>query len=243
MLKKSLVCITFGQPHIILPCVSEVARERPEVTSTIHTLHLHNDIIPRILPLLNECCSDLCPEEEKGEIKLKTLSTAKMVCPFKCMCNSTCRYAFFCSLQPFQDPLTLEVLDITWKLQEPDEVHVSTAQFLFLSCVYNHSTCCQVQKTDSSSKLKRLLSRILPHVSAKRPDILMYTAHRVLCESHPVGLVMREMSHEELELYSNCRLQLKDVENLQNDFHLRVRLFLYTCKLVLDIVLFQTGML
>ena len=83
VLKKSLVCITFAQPHITLPCVSEVARERPEVASTIHTLHLHDDVIPRIFPLLNECCSDLSPKEEKGEIKLKTLPTAKMVCPSK----------------------------------------------------------------------------------------------------------------------------------------------------------------
>jgi len=80
VLKKGLVCITFGQPHVTLPCLSEFAREQPEVASTIHTLHLHDDVIPRILPLLSECCSDLRHKEERGEIKMKTLSTAKMVC-------------------------------------------------------------------------------------------------------------------------------------------------------------------
>ena len=83
VLKKGLVCITFGQPHITLPCVSEVAREQPELVSTIHTLYLHDDVIPRIFPLLNECCSDFGPKAEKGEIKLKTSSTAKMVCLIK----------------------------------------------------------------------------------------------------------------------------------------------------------------
>ena len=83
VLKKGLVCITFGQPHITLPCMSEVAREQPELVSTIHTLYLHDDVIPRIFPLLNECCSDFGPKAEKGEIKLKTSSTAKMVCLIK----------------------------------------------------------------------------------------------------------------------------------------------------------------
>ena len=95
---------------------------------------------------------------------------------------------------------------------------------------YNHSTCCQAQKAECFSKLKSLLTSILPHVPAKRPEILiseMYTAHRVLCEPHPVGLVMREMSHEEVELYSNCPLQMEDVETLPNGFYQRVGLHMH----------------
>lgn len=89
-----------------------------------------------------------------------------------------------------------------------------------------HSTCCQAQKAECFSKLKDLLTSILPHVPAKRPEILiseMYTAHRVLCERH-VGLVMRDMSPEEVELYSNCPLQMEEVETLPSGFYQRVGL-------------------
>ena len=75
------------------------------------------------------------------------------------------------------------------------------------------------------SKLQCLLTNILPHVPARKPEILissMYTAHRVLCEPHPVGLMMREMSHEEVKLYSHCPLQMKDVETLQSDCYQKV---------------------
>ena len=79
VLKRSLVCITFGQPHIALPAVAKVAREQPEMVSVIHTIHLQDDVFPRLLSVLNECCSELGPKEEKGGIKLKAPSMAKLV--------------------------------------------------------------------------------------------------------------------------------------------------------------------
>ena len=79
LLQKSLVCVTFGQPHISLPGVLQAAREQPELASAIHTLHLYDDPFPRVLPLLNECCSELGPKEETAAITLKAPSMAKMV--------------------------------------------------------------------------------------------------------------------------------------------------------------------
>ena len=79
VLKRSLVCITFGQPHIALPAVAKVAREQPEMVSVIHTIHLQDDVFPRLLSVLNECCSELGPKEEKGGIKLKAPYVAKLV--------------------------------------------------------------------------------------------------------------------------------------------------------------------
>ena len=79
VLKRSLVCVTFGQPHIALPAVAKVAREQPEMVSVIHTIHLQDDVFPRLLSVLNECCSELGPKEEKGGIKLKAPSMAKLV--------------------------------------------------------------------------------------------------------------------------------------------------------------------
>ena len=74
------MCITFGQPHIALPAVAKVAREQPEMVSVIHTIHLQDDVFSRLLSVLNECCSELGPKEEKGGIKLKPPSMAKLVC-------------------------------------------------------------------------------------------------------------------------------------------------------------------
>ena len=80
VLKRSLVCVTFGQPHIALPAVAKVAREQPEMVSVIHTIHLQNDVFPQLLSVLNECCSELGPKEKKGGIKLKPPSMPKLVC-------------------------------------------------------------------------------------------------------------------------------------------------------------------
>ena len=80
VLKRSLVCITFGQPHIALPAVAKVAREQPEMVSVIHTIHLQDDVFPRLLSVLNECCSELDPKEEKSDIQLNPPPMAKLVC-------------------------------------------------------------------------------------------------------------------------------------------------------------------
>lgn len=79
VLKRRLICITFGQPHLTLPAVANVAKEQPAMKSVIHTIHLQDDIFPRLLSILNECCSELGSNEEKGGITLKSPSLAKLV--------------------------------------------------------------------------------------------------------------------------------------------------------------------
>ena len=70
-LKENLACITFAQPHIPVPWLSEVARERPDLVSTIHTVYWEGDVIPRLARFLNEYCSSLGSEESKGSLQLK----------------------------------------------------------------------------------------------------------------------------------------------------------------------------
>ena len=76
LLKKNLVCITFGQPLFSLPAVHNVAREQ-EIKLTIHTIHIQEDVFPRAISVLNECCSDLQRKDEK--IKMKLPPMAKLV--------------------------------------------------------------------------------------------------------------------------------------------------------------------
>lgn len=51
----------------------------------------------------------------------------------------------------------------------------------------------------------------------------MYTAHCVVCDPPPVGLIMREMLPEERKLFI-CPLQEHDVNNLPNDLYGQVGL-------------------
>ena len=73
--------------------------------------------------------------------------------------------------------------------------------------------------------LKTLLRKILPHFPAKKTNVLlseMSTAYHVVREPPPVGLTMREMTQEEMQLYSHCPLQMEDVDLLQSDFYVKV---------------------
>ena len=50
----------------------------------------------------------------------------------------------------------------------------------------------------------------------------MYTAHHIVCEPPPVGLVMRETTAEEDKMSSSCPLSKEDIENLQVDLYKQV---------------------
>ena len=82
VLKMSLVCITFGQPHITMPTIARVTSDQPDMVSVIHTIRLQDDVVPRLLSVLNECCSELGPKEERTGIILSTSHMAKQVCHF-----------------------------------------------------------------------------------------------------------------------------------------------------------------
>ena len=52
----------------------------------------------------------------------------------------------------------------------------------------------------------------------------MYTAHHIVCEPPPVGLVMRETTAEEDKMLSSSPLLKEDVENLQVGLYRQVRI-------------------
>ena len=74
-------------------------------------------------------------------------------------------------------------------------------------------------------ELKCLLNDVIPYLTAKKPKVLeseMYTAHHIVCEPPPVGLVMRESTAEEDKMLSNCPLLQGDVEKLQVELYKQV---------------------
>ncbi len=54
LLKSHLVCITFGQPHVTVPLLADVARQRAELASTIHCVYSQDDMVPRVMKFLDE---------------------------------------------------------------------------------------------------------------------------------------------------------------------------------------------
>ena len=57
LLKKNMTCITFGQPHVEVEIIKEVARRRPEMVTTINAIFISEDHIPSLMGLLDECWS------------------------------------------------------------------------------------------------------------------------------------------------------------------------------------------
>ena len=52
-----MTCITFGQPHVMIEVIERVAKRKPEMISTFHSVYLEDDHIPSVLSLLDECWS------------------------------------------------------------------------------------------------------------------------------------------------------------------------------------------
>ena len=52
-LQERLSCITFSQPFINLPELSEVAESQPEIVSTLHAVYRKDDAYPKMLMYLN----------------------------------------------------------------------------------------------------------------------------------------------------------------------------------------------
>ena len=76
LLKDHLVCITFAQPHVTVPLLADVARQRAELASTIHCIYTEDDVVPRLLKFLDESWSTLNPLEEA--IESKTIPPVKL---------------------------------------------------------------------------------------------------------------------------------------------------------------------
>ena len=52
-LQERLSCITFSQPHINVPELSEVAKSHPEIISTLYAIYREDDAYPTLLMYLN----------------------------------------------------------------------------------------------------------------------------------------------------------------------------------------------
>ena len=81
LLKENLACITFGQPHVTLQIVQKVATQRPDLTSTIHTVYSQDDCVPQLVRLLDESWSSeaLLQGAESSGIQLKVPENRKVV--------------------------------------------------------------------------------------------------------------------------------------------------------------------
>ena len=57
LLKQNLVCITFGQPHVVVPMLESAAAQNPELASCIHSFYCEDDPVPRLLRVLDRSWS------------------------------------------------------------------------------------------------------------------------------------------------------------------------------------------
>ena len=54
LLKEKLTCITFGQPHVSVEVTARLAMMRPEMAATLHAIYTQDDVVPRLMGLLDE---------------------------------------------------------------------------------------------------------------------------------------------------------------------------------------------
>ncbi len=91
LLQENLVCITFAQPHLPVPQLADLARDRPEIANTIHAIYFEENIVPRLLRVLDLPCSTLIEEkitEEPGlQMKVKKLPKAVSMLFYHVLCN------------------------------------------------------------------------------------------------------------------------------------------------------------
>ena len=55
----------------------------------------------------------------------------------------------------------------------------------------------------------------------------MYTAHHIVCEPPPVGLVMRETTAEEDKMLSSCPLLKEDIDKFQGEVYEKVYIYMH----------------
>ena len=81
LLKENLACITFGQPHVTLQIVQNVAMRRPDLATTIHTVYSQDDCVPQLMRFLDESWSSeaLLQGAESSGIQLKVPEHLKAV--------------------------------------------------------------------------------------------------------------------------------------------------------------------
>ncbi len=83
LLQENLACITFAQPHLPVPQLAELAKDRPMISSTIYAVYYEEDLVPRMMRFLDQPCSTLITEKELG-LQLKVKEPPKPVSDVVC---------------------------------------------------------------------------------------------------------------------------------------------------------------
>ena len=81
LLQENLVCITFAHPHLPVPQLADMARDCPEIANTIHAIYFEEDIVPRLVRVLDLPCSTLIEERVSTEpgLQMKVKELPKSV--------------------------------------------------------------------------------------------------------------------------------------------------------------------
>ena len=78
-LQENFVCITFAQPHLPVPQLADIARDCPEIASTIHAIYYEEDLVPRLMKVLDLPCSTLGKDNTEAGLKIKVKELPKSV--------------------------------------------------------------------------------------------------------------------------------------------------------------------
>ena len=79
------MCITFAQPHLSVPQLAEVARDCPEIASSIHAIYYEEDPVPRLMKVLDLPCSTLGKDNTEAGLQIKVKELPKSVSIQSCL--------------------------------------------------------------------------------------------------------------------------------------------------------------
>ena len=116
LLQENLTCITFAQPHLPVPQLAELARDRPEIKGTVHAIYYEEDIVPRLVRLLDLPCSTLGVKKELG-LQMKVKEPPKPV-------STNFTLEFVCILkilQAFKDSTTQSLISTVGMLMKDEK--------------------------------------------------------------------------------------------------------------------------
>ena len=78
-LQENVACITLGAPMITLPVVTMAMEETPQFGSTVHSIMLDSDPIPKLCMFLDPRCEEVGSEVLLPSLR-KSLEVIKLYC-------------------------------------------------------------------------------------------------------------------------------------------------------------------
>ncbi len=100
VLEKNLCCITLSPPLISLPTLEEVSVESPQIDSTLHSIIIQDDFVPRLTMFLDprneEICSQYVNVEDYGPLSSIQVNSSVHPCVYM-YSYSQCVYCVQCS--------------------------------------------------------------------------------------------------------------------------------------------------